>query len=625
MIIRMSKVEVIGPRDQLVAALDTIRRTHTLHIDPGIQARMTSGAETQLQRLTLDPRSAAERIVFDDLAARIDRLLALVPVLPDLRPHLHGAAAFEAASHLVDTHLAACSLRAARRDAMHRDRQSLRHTLSFLAAVDTLAPKGDAAANLDVVAIEVADPAALDRLSKHASELGFGAGVRIAQADDGTYIGLLTTEKSMAGTLREALRSDQIPQAALPQFLQDLPLAEQLAAARARLAAIEAELVEIDQDLRDFAVKWRAVYERTRHWLRERLALLVTTALTYGTDNCFVIFGWLPSTDVVVLRRALDDAFAGSVVVAEQEILDQDLETVPVAVRNPRYLQPFELFTSLLPLPRYTSLDPTPFIAVFFPVFFGIILGDAGYGVVLLAAALALITIRATPIRIQAGQILAVCAIYSMLFGVVYGEYFGEAGAAAFDLPEPWIDRRESFLPMLYFAAAVGSAHVTVGLVLGVVVAIRGRKHREAATRLLTIGALLCILGVMASYVVPFGALVRRPLLIGMAITSPLLLVAGGLLSPFELIRHIGNIISYARLMAVGLASVLLAHVANALGGAIGSVWIGVTAAVILHGFNIALGVFAPTIHALRLHYVEFFSKFFEPGGRPYQPLKEAK
>jgi len=97
------------------------------------------------------------------------------------------------------------------------------------------------------------------------------------------------------------------------------------------------------------------------------------------------------------------------------------------------------------------------------------------------------------------------------------------------------------------------------------------------------------------------------------------------LLAPFELVRHLGNIISYARLMAVGLASVLLAHVANSLAGQAGSAWVGITAAVLLHAFNIVLGVFAPTVHALRLHYVEFFSKFFETGGRPYRPLKEAK
>jgi len=108
-------------------------------------------------------------------------------------------------------------------------------------------------------------------------------------------------------------------------------------------------------------------------------------------------------------------------------------------------------------------------------------------------------------------------------------------------------------------------------------------------------------------------------------VIAPILLVTGGLLAPFELLRHLGNIVSYARIMAVGLASVLLAHVANSLAGTAGSVWLGVIVAVLLHTFNILLGVFAPTIHALRLHYVEFFSKFVEPGGRRYRPLKKGE
>ena len=461
-------------------------------------------------------------------------------------------------------------------------------------------------------------------MTKHAAKLQLGSEVKVARAEDGTYIGLLTTERSMATALRESLRTEQLPQAALPSYLEGLPLAQQLVAVRGRIDAAASQLREIDQELRDFAAKWRAVYERTRHWLSERLALMSATTLLYGTDNCFVVFGWLPSADLPRLEHALKERFGDAVVVAEKEILEADLASVPVMVRNPRYLQPFELFTKLLPLPRYTSIDPTPFVAIFFPIFFGIIVGDAGYGVVLFAVAMALVAVRPTALRRQIGQILAVASIYSMVFGVLYGECFGDA-ARDWLLVEPCIDRRTSFLPMLYFAIGVGSAHVLVGLMLGIAVAIRGRQPREAVTRLLTVAALLCVLGLIATLVAPVGQLLRLPLLIAMAIVSPLLLVVGGLLAPFELVRHLGNIISYARLMAVGLASVLLAHVANSLAGEAGSAWVGITAAVFLHAFNIVLGVFAPTIHALRLHYVEFFSKFFEPGGRPYRPLKEVK
>ncbi len=88
------------------------------------------------------------------------------------------------------------------------------------------------------------------------------------------------------------------------------------------------------------------------------------------------------------------------------------------------------------------------------------------------------------------------------------------------------------------------------------------------------------------------------------------------------MLKSIGNIISYARIMAVGLTSVLLAYVANNLAGATGSVIVGIFVGILLHGFNIILGIFAPTVHSLRLHFVEFFSKFVESGGRRFRPLE---
>jgi len=113
----------------------------------------------------------------------------------------------------------------------------------------------------------------------------------------------------------------------------------------------------------------------------------------------------------------------------------------------------------------------------------------------------------------------------------------------------------------------------------------------------------------------------QKPLLFGLAAAIPVVLLSGGLLAPLELLKHVGNIVSYARIMAIGLTSVLLAHVANNMVGTMGSVWLGVFAGIMLHGFNIVLGIFAPTIHALRLHYVEFFSKIVSDGGREYKPL----
>ena len=96
----------------------------------------------------------------------------------------------------------------------------------------------------------------------------------------------------------------------------------------------------------------------------------------------------------------------------------------------------------------------------------------------------------------------------------------------------------------------------------------------------------------------------------------------GILLGPIEFIGLVGNILSYLRIAAVGLASVYVALVANELAGSLGNLVVGMIVAVLIHALNIVLGAFSPTIHSLRLHYVEFFRKFYEGGGRPFTPFR---
>jgi V/A-type H+-transporting ATPase subunit I len=108
---------------------------------------------------------------------------------------------------------------------------------------------------------------------------------------------------------------------------------------------------------------------------------------------------------------------------------------------------------------------------------------------------------------------------------------------------------------------------------------------------------------------------------IALLVSFPVLIVVEGLLAPIELLSTIGHILSYARIMALGTASVMLAIVANQMAGAMGSVVVGVLFALLFHLVNFGLAIFSPTIHALRLHFVEFFGTFYSPGGVRYQPL----
>jgi len=225
----------------------------------------------------------------------------------------------------------------------------------------------------------------------------------------------------------------------------------------------------------------------------------------------------------------------------------------------------------------------------------------------------------------DAGKIMVVCGLYAMIFGLLYGELLGGLGAAVIGIKPILLDRRETILPMVYFSLGAGIIHISLALLLGGLSARRQGKSREAIFKFVSILFILFLSLFVAVSLFPVSSLFQKPMLTGIFILILLLFCTGGLLAPLEALKHLGNIISYARIMAIGLTSVLLAHVANHLAGTAGSIWLGVLIGILLHGFNVVLGIFAPTIHGLRLHYVEFFSKTMEKGGREFTPLGNKK
>lgn len=625
MIVRMSKVEIIGPKELLLELLSMLRDMGICQIEADNRGFLEKGEETKVRSMLLDEKTAAERLYFEELRMRIDELCACLPKLQVRKSYLEPISVIDALSGLVAKHAAFCGELQRKREALCREDGELGRRRAFLGALESLLEGVETRTDLEFIGVTIREPALMERLVQLLA--GVTAGrfeIVTAIAEDGAMIGLITTAREMGEKVKRALSEEHVPELPFPASLQELTFPEKIARLRERLGEVGREIAAIDNELEKFGRRWLSIYLGVREWLDERLSLLKATARVHETGMCFFIHGWMPSGDVAALAASLDGRFGGRVVLEEKRILEEDMERAPVSLKNPPYFRPFELFARLLPLPRYTSYDPTTFIALFFPLFFGMMLGDAGHGGALLLLSLIVMKIFKERRNIKdAAQILFISSLYAILFGFFFGEFFGEFGKELFGFRPLVTERRTAIAPMLFFSLSVGVMHVVLGLSLGVFTAMRRKTKKEAFFKLLTIFVILCLVLLVASVFVPFLQGVVKPVGVTLLVAIPLFLVTGGLMAPLEMVKTIGHVVSYVRIMAIGLTCVFLATAANNLAGMTGDIVTGTIVAGLLHGLGIVVGLFSSTIQSLRLHYVEFFSKFMEHGGRKFEPLRK--
>lgn len=328
------------------------------------------------------------------------------------------------------------------------------------------------------------------------------------------------------------------------------------------------------------------------------------------SKNSFIIHGWIPAKQLTEFKKKLNTKTMEKIYFEEFK----DTENAPVQLNNPKAISPFEFFLNLYTLPKYYELDPSALMAFTFPFFFGFMLGDVGYGVIALIL-FQIVKRKFKDLQVQAiANILTLASIASIIFGFVFGEVFGEEF-----IEHPLLNRVHDINTMLLVTIAVGIIHLNLGFILGF---YNKLKHHGFKHALLEKGSWIIIeIGIATALLAnqTVGAII--------AVIGLIMLYKGeGFRGMIELPALLSNILSYARLFAIGLASVQLALIVNMLAGqALGLGIIGyvLAAFVILigHGLNLFLGLLGPFIQSLRLHYVEWFSKFFEGGGEPYKPF----
>ena len=376
------------------------------------------------------------------------------------------------------------------------------------------------------------------------------------------------------------------------------------------------------------------------------------------TETTILLTGWVPADDAGTLEQRVEEATGGRYAIETTFPDDSTGDQVPVLMRHSRLLRPFELLVSTYGLPNYRELEPTLFVALSYVLMFGMMFGDAGHGFVLaLCGLLALVFGRSEKVR-DFGLLLLFGGSSSIIFGVVYGSYFGIGLFKKYAL---WHDPLEGDpIRLMFGAIGFGIVMMSLGLILNVINRFRrgdvigGFLDKFGLAGLLFYWGALALLinraaiesrGLMGLWV----ALFLIVPMVGWAVKEPMEHLLGheaegrheatgglagaimeSLVGAFEaVLSYLANTISFVRLAAYAMSHAALLVAAFMLAAQVrglsfgGGLW---SLLVIILGNLIAIvleGIIA-SVQALRLEYYEFFGKFFSGNGQPFEPFRLA-
>jgi V/A-type H+-transporting ATPase subunit I len=354
---------------------------------------------------------------------------------------------------------------------------------------------------------------------------------------------------------------------------------------------------------------------------------IFSSRLSGETERAFYLEGWIRTADVSKLKSKLEPYSEVIELYFRPPLPDED---PPVILENSKASQPFEVVTKLYGLPLRGSFDPTLPLAPFFFLFVGLCVSEAGYG--LLVALLSFLFIKFGKPKgglLQFLKLLSLLGISTVILGTLLGGWFG------FPLRSLMIlDPLQDPLSFLVLAIALGFIQVWLGTLLKM---IDGLKNKLYFQSIFVQGGWLLLLPCIVLYFIPQT---RRPIwgiltLLGAAgivffaspSRNPFARFFGGLYSLYDISRYLADVLSYSRLLALGLATTVIAMVVNTLcQTALGIPWVGWLFAALIfvggHLFNLGISFLGGFVHSMRLQFVEFFSKFFRSGGKPFKPFE---
>lgn len=672
MLVPMAKVEIIGPKSQFLDVVSALHEQGKIHIED-LSKKIQSG-EVALDRMEIQ---GDEIKVYDQLDELLIRVRAILKTLtepaegvdPKARTieyeRLWSLEPADLAGEISRT-IADVEEKTSDLAALHTSAESELSLLAryepILGKIQPLAKQLVVTGAFDSVAllVERRYKAGLEHLQTELDKItNSQCEILSTDIDDQTTAAIVVYSRQYAEPVHKFLAMENVNQIRLPQDFQDMPLDVAYQTIRERRAALPTELEKIRAELDEMSNKWYVKLATARDVLVDRIDEIVAIPKFGRTEYAFMVDGWIPTADLAELQDLLKKRFGDEIVVSQLEITEKDFAEAPVALQNSKMAEPYEFLLGMMGKPKYGTYDPTWMLAFFYPLFFGMIVGDIGYGLVMLGTVIWLRMKFKENNGVQmATAILGPAATWVVIFGFIYGEFFGNllgpaftnaiipiwhgangygvgypvpAGAAIilpFERTKP-----EMLMTFLIIAIAIGFIQVMLGLALGVYNGIKTKHWSHVYEKGGIIAFVLGFTALILMFV--FGSLLTKNygstaayalqavaallLFIGLAFAVK----GGGMIGGIETVLSLSHIASYLRIMAVGLAGAIFAEAVNKIAASMGNPVLGLIIAIPLQVLNFVICAFSPSIHAIRLNFLEFFGNFYETGSKDYKPFQK--
>lgn len=440
---------------------------------------------------------------------------------------------------------------------------------------------------------------------------------------------------------------------ARPAVQSDKPPKQQAEALKASEEEFRKAIERDESEIGEFAkrradLELLADYDTMRSEKYEAIGRLAQSRRT------FLLTGFVPAKKAEKLEAALSGRFDLAV-----ELSDPDQgDDAPVLLKNNAFSTPVEDVVESFSLPGRGEIDPTALMAPFYYFLYGMMLGDAAYGIIISLVTFILLKKypRMSPSMHKMLNMFFYCGVCTAFWGVMFGSYFGDVvdvvGKTFFNvnvtIPAVWFTPLNQPMRLLVFCLLVGIIHLFAGLGAGLYQDLHGGRWKDALFDIvfwyLLVGGLIVVLlssdmirsmfGL--SFVIPSAAATAAGVIaaiaaLGIILTggreskNPVKRIMKGLYSLYNVTGYLSDVLSYSRLLALGLATGVIASVVNKMaamagGGIVGAI-LFIVIFIVGHVLNLAINMLGAYVHTNRLQYVEFFGKFYSGGGRKFHPF----